>query len=213
MHGGDVLFAMFCPSCGNELHESNVFCPTCGRRVDGRGPQATEEKSSDEQEREVIESYFLAGYEYDTILCFLAKYHGVNMSLSTLKRRLNEYGLKRKNAVEVDDATLFETIQQELDGPSCVSRYRTMWHTLRLKYGLCVPRAKVQNILKELDHNGAKERRSHRLKRRAYKSHGPNECWHVDGYDILKPFWVSDTWSSRWLQPTCFVVESYTNQQ
>ena len=63
-----------------------------------------------------------------------------------------------------------------------------MWHTLRLKYKLCVPRDKVQRILKELDPNGAEERKRHWLKRRAYRSNGPNECWHIDGYDKLKPF-------------------------
>jgi hypothetical protein len=52
--------------------------------------------ANEEEEREAIESYFLAGYEYETILCFLSKYHGINHSMSTLKRRLREYGLKRK---------------------------------------------------------------------------------------------------------------------
>ena len=32
------------------------------------------------------------------------------------------------------------------------------------------------------------ERKHHRLKRRKYESPGPNYCWHVDGYDKLKPF-------------------------
>lgn len=177
---------MFCSSCGNELHASNVFCPTCGRRVDE--PRTAAEEDSGKKEQEAIESYFLSGYDYDTILCFLAKYHGLDISMSTLKRRLNEYGLKRRNALEVDDNHIVEVIQQELDGPSMCQGYRSMWHTLRLKYGLCVPRAKVQMVLKELDPDGTEERRRHRLKRRAYKSSGPNECWHVDGYDKLKPF-------------------------
>lgn len=46
----------------------------------------------------------------------------------------------------------------------------------------------MQSILKELDPDRVEERRRHRLKRRVYQSAGPNECWHVDGYDKLKPF-------------------------
>ena len=30
-----------------------------------------------------------------------------------------------------------------------------------------------------------KRRRVHILKKRDYKSKGPNNCWHVDGYDEL----------------------------
>ena len=75
-----------------------------------------------------------------------------------------------------------------MDGPSCVSGYRSMWHTLWLKQGLIVPRDMVQRILKELDPGGTEERKQHRLKKREYKSTCPNECWHVDGCDKLKQF-------------------------
>ena len=176
---------MFCSSCGKQLHETYVFCPVCGRMV---GNPEAPTAANDQAEQEAIETYFLGGYEYETILCFLSKYHGINYSMSTLKRRLREYGLKRKNAVDVDDNDIAEAIPQELQGPSSVSGYRSMWHTLRLKYELCVPRDKVQRILKELDPNGTEERMQHRLKRRTYRSNGLNECWHVDGYDKLKPF-------------------------
>jgi hypothetical protein len=116
--------------------------------------------ANEEEEQEAIESYFLAGYEYETILCFLSKYHGINHSMSTLKRRLREYGLKRKNAVDIDDNDIVEAIQQELQGPSCVSGYRSMWHTLQLKYGLYVPRDKVQRILKSLTQTAPKNESS-----------------------------------------------------
>ena len=119
--------------------------------------------ANDQEEQEAIESYFLGGYEYETILCFLSKYHGIeaiDYSMSTLKRRLREYGLKRKSAVDVDDNDIAEAIQQELQGPSCVSGYRSRWHTLRLKYEFGAPRDKVQRILKG-DPNGAEERKRH----------------------------------------------------
>ena len=167
--------------CVAMSYKIRITCSTCGRKDDGCELQTTIEKVSNEKEQEIIESYFLAVYDYDTILCFLAKYHEVNISMSTLRRQLNKYGLKRKNVLEVDENNLVETIQQELDGPSSCQGYRSMWHTLRLKYGVCVPRAKVQTILKELDPVGTEERSRHRLRRRTSKTSGPNECWHVDG--------------------------------
>ena len=43
-------------------------------------------------------------------------------------------------------------------------------------------------LLKEIDPEGNDERRRNRLNRRVYVSSGPNECWHIDGYDKLKPY-------------------------
>ena len=110
------------------------------------------------------------------------------MSMSTLNRRLDSYGLRRRNPSQIDEIEVKGIIEKELEGPSSLSGYRAMWHTLRLKYGLCLPRAKVETLLKELDSAGVEERRRHRLKRRIYASSGPNQIWHVDGYDKLKPF-------------------------
>ena len=109
------------------------------------------------------------------------------MSLSTLIRRLKDFGLHRKTSSDINKIELRNIIREELDGPSCMSRYRAVWHTLRLKYSLCIPRNKVQSTLKELDPVGTDERRRHRLKR-TYTSSGPNECWHIDGSHKLKPF-------------------------
>ena len=63
-----------------------------------------------------------------------------------------------------------------------------MWHTLRIKYGVYVPRQEVASLLKIMDPNGVAERKRHRLKRREYTSPRPNYCWHVNGYDKLKPY-------------------------
>ncbi len=103
------------------------------------------------------------------------------------KRNLKLYDLKRKNVTN-DEDSIISAIQCELDGPSCVAGYRSLWHTLRIKYGLILSRNKVQHLLKALDPEGAEERQRRKLKRRTYSSHGPNDCWHVDGYDKLKPF-------------------------
>ena len=180
---------MFCSSFGSLLEETYNFCSECGARTLCPPEAAREVANAEaESEKEIIETYFFAGYDYETILCFLSKHHGIHMSLSTLKRRLNRYELRRRTGEEVSDDELTEIIRKELDGPSCVSGYRTLWHTIRLKYGMCVARARVQNLLKMIDPIGTEERKRHALKRRDYRSPGPNQCWHVDGYDKLKPF-------------------------
>ena len=43
-------------------------------------------------------------------------------------------------------------------------------------------------ILKEIDPVASATRKARYLHRRKYFSPGPNYCWHVDGYDKLKPY-------------------------
>ncbi|XP_061170646.1 uncharacterized protein LOC133180064 [Saccostrea echinata] len=43
-------------------------------------------------------------------------------------------------------------------------------------------------LLRELDPEGTKIRRRRRILRRTYHSIGPNQIWHVVGYDKLKPY-------------------------
>ena len=42
--------------------------------------------------------------------------------------------------------------------------------------------------MREVDPQGVAYRKKRCLKRRRYVSRGPNLCWHMDGYDKLKPF-------------------------
>ena len=65
--------------------------------------------------------------------------------------------------------------------------YRAMWKRLNRK-GTRVPRDAVRIALKVLRPHLVEERRIRRLHRRSYANPGPNFCWHVDGYDKLKPF-------------------------
>ncbi|KAJ7354871.1 hypothetical protein OS493_029426 [Desmophyllum pertusum] len=62
-------------------------------------------------------------------------------------------------------------------------------------------------MVRELDPEGCEVRKAKRLRRRKYSSPGPNFCWHLDGYDKLKPYGFPihgciDGWSRRilWLQ-------------
>ena len=96
---------------------------------------------------------------------FLVDYHGIKMSLSTLKRRLRDYGLKRRgNEVDVDQ--LRDIIRNEISGSCQALGYRAVWHSLRLVHRIHVPRHLVATILREVDPVGVQQRRRRRLSRR-----------------------------------------------
>ena len=133
-----------------------------------------------EDEREIIQHYFNLGYENEVIRQFLGDYHSIRMSLSTLKRRLRDYGLKRRgNDVNVDQ--LRDITRNEIHGSGESQGYRAVWHSLSMVHQIYVPRYLVATILKEVDPVGVQQRRRCRLSRRRYVSYGPNFCWHVDG--------------------------------
>jgi len=46
----------------------------------------------------------------------------------------------------------------------------------------------VYSIMKLLDPPGLHAKQRRRLRRRRYVGSGPNHCWHLDGYDKLKPY-------------------------
>ena len=141
---------------------------------------------ADEELRTVIERYFHRGYENKVILDFLNRHHGITISISTLKRRLRDYGLRRRG-VNVEEDQLENVIRQEMSGPGELRGYRAIWHSLRLNHQIHVPRGRVAELLRELNPAATQQRRSRRLARRTYTSYGPNFCWHVDGKDFVKP--------------------------
>ncbi|XP_028516806.1 uncharacterized protein LOC110245566 isoform X2 [Exaiptasia diaphana] len=136
---------------------------------------------------DVIREYFNAGYEYSNIVSLLLAYHGIRISISTLKRFLRKKKMRRRN-VEISDVAIRRAIQTELNGPGSLLGYRGMWNKLRQDYGVNVARDKVMKILKEMDPTGTEMRKSNCLKRRVYRNKGPNYAWHVDGYDKLRPY-------------------------
>jgi hypothetical protein len=175
-------------------------------------------------ERDLIEYYFNRGLPYKHITLMLEKHHNIAMNERTLKRRLKDYGCSRRH--EVDDQLrrrVRDIILLEIrNGPDSLNGYRTMWHILRIRHHINVPRHVVQTILKEVDPQGTENRKRRCLKRRTYVSPGPNFCWHIDGYDKLKPFGFSihgcvDGFSRRiiWLElmrsnkNPCFVAKHF----
>lgn len=131
-------------------------------------------------EREIIEEYFHLGYKYDAIVNLMKNRHNISMNLRTLKRRLAKYNLSKKNN-ETDEEELKNIIREEMQGSGCLSGYRKMWHVLRMKHHIHVPRSLVARVLKDLDPEASSLRKRKKLKRRQYLSHGPNQCWHIDG--------------------------------
>ena len=109
-------------------------------------------------------------------------FYDIEMSLSTLKRRIKTYNLRR-HLPDYDIDDLRAAIQSIVDGPGCLQGHRSIWHTLQLR-GMRVPRIAVQEILREIDPEGSEDRKAHRK----YINPGPNYAWHCDGnYDKLKP--------------------------
>lgn len=114
-------------------------------------------------------------------------YHGCNWSIAKLKRKLKTYELGHR--INRDpDGDVDIAILHELQGPRAHIGYRTMWRVLREQHGLSISRATVMERLRVLDPEGSRQRRSRKLQRRAYFCPGPNNTWHGDGYDKLKPW-------------------------
>lgn len=67
---------------------------------------------SQDQMRELIENYFHQGYKYDQIVLFLNKYHDVKICTRTLKRKLKDYGLKRRGNDDQLKATITQLMNE-----------------------------------------------------------------------------------------------------
>ena len=168
------------------------------------------DSSDDEQiennDEDLIRYYFYKGFAYLDICQFLLQYHNIEMSLSTLKRLMKQFNLKRQNPEYNVDFVRNEIITL-LQGPHSSRGYCSIWHSFQLN-GTRVPRQVVKLLLRQLDPEVAERR--HRLKRSTYHNSGPNYAWHCDGYDKLKPFGFPihgciDGWSRKvlWLYVTC----------
>ena len=175
---------MFCTNCGNEVNEEDLFCSSCGSKI---VINCREQPPGTNDEKELISYYFRKGYKYKTIALFLKLRHNIEISIRTLKRRLQNFGLQR-TACNVTEESLRQIISKEIEGSASTKGYRALWSSLKASYGINVQRDVVMKMLRELDPDGTETRRARRLRRRQYVSIGPNFCWHADGYDKLKPY-------------------------
>jgi hypothetical protein len=156
-----------------------MYCIFCGE--EGATDGVCDECSIEKSVEQLITHYFHYGYPYDAIVGLLNK-KDIHMSVRTLKRRLRSLGLRRKgNTTVIDNETIRTAIQKEMEGAGKLSGYRSIWHALRLRHHIHVPRNLVAEIMKEIDPVGVEERRARRLKRRTFTSKGANATWHMDG--------------------------------
>ncbi|XP_066913459.1 uncharacterized protein [Clytia hemisphaerica] len=136
----------------------------------------------------IIIGLFHEGLAYKEILAFLLKWNNLDLSLRQLKRILKRYNLRRRLNNDENIADVTEVIQSELLSDGCNLGYRSMHQKLIIKYHLNTSREQVRQILGRLDPEGVNSRKKRRLRRRTYVCKGPNELWHMDGYDKLKPY-------------------------
>lgn len=106
---------MYCSCCQEANNpEDAKYCFVCGEKL----PQV--------DMYSLIELYFHRGYRYQAIVDLLSKFHGINIHVRTLKRKLHEMGLKRRgNEIDVD--IVRETIRHEMQGAGELADYRYIW--------------------------------------------------------------------------------------
>ena len=116
------------------------------------------------QREQLVAMYFDKGYPYQVILLFLAAFHGIIMSMSTLKRilRKNKRRRRRKHSslhhvgryimvswrkgicITCSSELLYASsnlyIQTELEQSGCLLGYRSLWARLKHKYRVVIPR-------------------------------------------------------------------------
>lgn len=104
-----------------------------------------------------------------------------------------------------DLAQVQQYVAEEVDGPGCiiVGGYRSMW---QLHFDLKEFKfLKKWQCLQQLWRNlslSCEIRTGKWLKRKKFHAPGPNHCWHIDGYNKLKPFGFPihgcvDSWSRK----------------
>ena len=135
---------MYCHLCGSNQATDTNFCGVCGPR------KRHSDVQSETNQEELIKSHFLYGFGYQTICMFLEKFHGITISLRTLKRRLAGHRLNKIGS-DISDASLQVIIEREVNGPSSLKGYRNIWNKFRVTYGIKVPRDKVMEILRNIN--------------------------------------------------------------
>ena len=144
--------------------------------------------SAGSQDRDnLVVRYFELGFSYKEILAFLGARHNIRISLRHLKRILSSKNCyRRKNHSNIREVV--DAVEKELDGSGGEVGYRHMHQRLLIKYKLVASRETVRKTIAALDPEGVRQRSMRRFRHRVYSVRGPNDMWHIDGYDKLKPF-------------------------
>lgn len=128
----------------------------------------------------------MLGFQQAEIRACLSLNHGVTISSRTLKRHLKKLNLyRRKNFTDI--TTVGKFIEDNIQQHGQLHGYRWM-HQKCLQNNFVVTQEVVRLFLQIIDPVGVDIRSRRRLRRRQYRSKGPNFLWHLDCYDKLKPF-------------------------
>ena len=115
----------------------------------------------------------------------------LGVSLSTIRRRMNEYGLTVSALYsEISDGELDRLIN-EIRGsfPNC--GYRMMDGHLRQR-GLRVTQARIRNSMHRVDPEGVVLRWREAIQRRKYRVSSPLALWHIDGnHKLIRYMYVN----------------------
>jgi hypothetical protein len=132
-----------------------------------------------------IEYYYDLGMSHRDIVFSLSSNQGIIISERHLRRILKMKNLcRRNNYSDIGTVTLF--INETLNSGQ-KHGYRWMFHKCEA-HNLKFRKEDVRIILSCLDAEGAYSRKARRLQRRNYHAEGPNNVWHLDGYDKLNLF-------------------------
>ena len=152
----------------------------------------------------LVERYFWNGFQYSEVMDFTSDLYNTNMSLRSLHRILRARGLRRRGRF-INMQDIMTEIMNEINSNGSDKGCRAMHQALTRK-GFAVDKDSVRLALKELDPEGVALRSSHKLRRRKYYAKGPNDIWHLDGNDKLKPYGFSIqgciggfSWKMLWL--------------
>ena len=98
---------MFCSNCGAQVGNDCYFCSICGQKKKSELIDSVPiQLQNSGCEKEIIYNYFKAGYHYEAIVMFLRLYHDINISIRTLKRRLQQYGFQRRGFANATNSDL-----------------------------------------------------------------------------------------------------------
>ena len=110
---------MFYTKCETAVDEVALFCNFCGCKIYSN---YNEHPPSTDDEKEIISYYFKKGNKYTTIVLFLRLHHNIEISICTLKRRLQTYGLQRK-IYNITEDSLKQINSREIEGSAAAKGY------------------------------------------------------------------------------------------
>ena len=80
-------------------------------------------------EEEAISAYFSFGVTHEIMRCFLKEFHDIGISIRTLRRRLQQLGLKRQKHISYLQESLIRAVQCELESSDKTTGYRPILRT------------------------------------------------------------------------------------